>query len=353
MKRLTVLTAAILITSLFANATVWRLNNTPGVNAHFTGTLQEALDEITTGDTIYVEPSMTAYGDASITKQVTLIGAGYWLAENDTTQAYKQESKVGRLVFDQGSQGSLISGLYVSKTMSISNSGLIDIKVNDITIQRCYIYLIGYYSSTIYVDGNRNNVFIMQNWIYAHANAQASIYGIRFSGIPQNAVVKNNFIRSIGGPEPYCIYMNMENSDNLLFMNNILWGNIVSYNASHINNISLSGTLNAAGGNFTANNLCNGTQYPDENGNLQEIDMTTVFLDHDKYIDNGYLFVFGSPAIGAGINGGDCGAFGNGFDGTPYVLSGIPNIPSIFEFTAPIITDTIPLQINIKAISRN
>jgi hypothetical protein len=98
--------------------------------------------------------------------------------------------------------------------------------------------------------------------------------------------------------------------------------------------------------------MCNGTQYPDENNNQQNVDMTTVFVDYEKYIDNGYLLAPGSPAAGAGISGGDCGAFGNGTGGDPYILSGMPEIPAIFDATVtPIGTSSLP--VNIKASSHN
>ncbi len=76
--------------------------------------------------------------------------------------------------------------------------------------------------------------------------------------------------------------------------------------------------------------------------------MSTVFVDHDLYIDNGYILTDNSPAIGAAINGGDCGVFGY----YPYILSGMPEIPAVFEATViPIGTSSLP--VNIKAISHN
>lgn len=109
--RISFLTAIFFI-SVVANATVWRVNNRPGVDAHFT-TLQAAIDGATAGDTLYVEGSTTSYGAGIFDKQLVVIGAGYWLAENDTTQAYKENSQVGRLTFNTGSEGSTVEGLYI------------------------------------------------------------------------------------------------------------------------------------------------------------------------------------------------------------------------------------------------
>ena len=48
--------------------------------------------------------------------------------------------------------------------------------------------------------------------------------------------------------------------------------------------------------------------------------------------DNRYELKAGSPAIGAGVGGIDCGAFGGE---TPYKLSGIPFVPLIYQVNAP------------------
>ncbi len=59
--------------------------------------------------------------------------------------------------------------------------------------------------------------------------------------------------------------------------------------------------------------------------------MTTVFITGGS-TDGKYQLKEGSPAKGGGLNGVDCGVFGGS---TPYVLSGIPPGPSIYEASAP------------------
>ena len=64
--------------------------------------------------------------------------------------------------------------------------------------------------------------------------------------------------------------------------------------------------------------------------------MTSVFVDYSgslgKSDDAKWMLKAGSPAIGAGVSGVDCGAFGGV---TPYVLSGVPNLPHIYEAAIP------------------
>ena len=72
-----------------------------------------------------------------------------------------------------------------------------------------------------------------------------------------------------------------------------------------------------------------------------------VFEDHTSGIDYGLVLKTGSPAIGAGMNGVDCGIFGGN---QPYVLSGIPPIPSIFEINYTAVgSSAVPIQVNLKA----
>lgn len=363
MKKTHLLYVAFFICIQSASATVWRVNNLTNVDADFT-TLQAAIDGAVDGDTLYVEGSATPYGDGTFAKKLMVIGTGYWLEENDTTQAFKYTSSVGKLVFNDGSQGSVVQGLYIYYTLT-SAFNVIEINTDNITIERNYIY--AYNTSTspgsvlgnaIYLGANTSNIDIRHNWIDARVNHNSFSYsgvtaiGVYVAGIPENTVIKSNFIRSYrsssyGGY--YAIYFATNNSNNeLMVSSNVMWGSIRTYYTYHYENILVSGTYYIGTGDESYNNLCDGTQYPNTNNNQQNVDMTTVFVDHDLYIDKGYLLAPGSPAIGAAMNGSDCGAFGD----YPYILSGMPDIPAVFEATVvPFGTTTLP--VNIKATSHN
>lgn len=99
---------------------------------------------------------------------------------------------------------------------------------------------------------------------------------------------------------------------------------------------------------MNSNNICDLTQYPNENGNQQSIVMSTVFEDYTTFIDNGYILKAGSPAIGTGVLGVDCGPFGTN---DPYVLSGMPPIPAIFDFEMNQTIGTSTIPVTIKSMS--
>jgi hypothetical protein len=64
-----------------------------------------------------------------------------------------------------------------------------------------------------------------------------------------------------------------------------------------------------------------------------------------------FHLIEGSPAIGYGQYGVDCGAFGAD---APYVLSGLPPIPHIFETNIPVSgTSNSGLPVNVKIKSQN
>ncbi len=341
------------------SATIWQVSNQHSA-ADFAW-LQDAVNAASSGDTIYVGGSPNAQGDATINKKLTIIGVGFWLDENDTTQAYKEPSRIGRLTFNPGSEGSLIEGLY----LYFKGGGwtLIVVNTDSITIQKNYIKGFmdgGWYDggNVIYINGDRNNITVQQNYISSqiYNSHNSTVFCIYVSGIPNNLIIRHNLIDSFnsGGEGGfYSIYMNNDNYafDSFLY-NNVIWGNMQTYYTVHTNNILVSDNYSLGYGDSAYNNLCNGTQYPDNNNNHLNIDMSNVFIDYVKYIDNGYFLAPGSPALGAGLNGGDCGVFDNGLGGQPYVLSGMPAIPAIFEATIET-TGTTSIPGTIKATSHN
>lgn len=368
MRKITSFSILTILLALNVNAKVWRVNNRPNMDPDFT-TLQAAIDSAAWGDTLNIEPSPTSYGNGTFTKKLTVIGAGYWHAENDTTQFYREESEVAILTFNAGSQGSSIAGLYVyGGNFQVANWKLIAINTDSITIQRNKIYGLTNIPSpntgySIHINGNLNGIVIQQNWIESYINdgnnySTRTIYGIYFSGVPLNTILRNNFIRSIRGYSNvgyYSIsYPTNSPSTELFISNNVIWGPINTYYTIHTNNILLDGTYNNGTGDQTHNNLCNATQYPVtgqfHQNNQQNIAMNTVFVNSTKYIDNGYFLKEGSPAIGAGLSGGDCGVFSDDSGATPYLLSGIPGIPAIFDVAVkPMGVSTIPITIKAKS----
>jgi len=348
-KQITLLTTIVIFISMTANATVWRVNNRPNVDADFT-TLSSAVAGATAGDTLYLEGSPFNYGGASFSKQLTVIGSGFWLNENDSTQFYNESSKVGALIFYNGSQGSVIEGLDISFYGNAVTA--IAIHTNNITIRRNRINPISgahvsYYAYCIYVHSTSSSLTMEQNWFEPVSGYVDHGRGIVFSSYCTNTIIRNNIIKC--DTNEWAISMvTVNEAASLIISNNAIMGKLNTFYSSHFNNILLWGEYLNGPGDINSNNLCDGIQYPAVNGNQQNVVMTTVFEDYTTYIDNGYPLKAGSPAIGAGVLGVDCGPFGTN---DPYLLSGMPPIPAIFdvEMTQSIGTTTLPVTIKAKS----
>ncbi len=295
-----------------------RVNNNPGIDADYTN-LQDANDNASNGDTIYVEGSETEYFGADINKSVTIIGPGYLLTENPNTQANGLESKFsGNINFNEGSAGSSIIGC------NLGNYGYMFINVDEVKIIRCFVN--GIYPSYI---GEITNIVILQNYIIKEIKTASSSSSIT------NSIISNNIILG------YILFSS--NSGSIQIANNVFSANpnfsIDCYNSTIQNNIICNERANAIytnSGNTIINNILayDGT---DDNGNLYNIDMLNVFTAYNDYsagisTDGKWQLKAGSPAIGAGVADVDCGAFGGA---EPYVLSGLPNLPHIYEATIP------------------
>ncbi|MBN3036506.1 MAG: hypothetical protein JW861_13045 [Bacteroidales bacterium] len=339
------------------HATIWRVNGNPNIDADFHG-IQTAINDpyVFPGDTIYVEGYANSYGDFTVLKPLVLIGPGYFLNDNDTTQAIKYEAIIGAVTFEIGSEGSVLAGFYLYAIES--GYKLIQINTQGITISRNRIYTVFQSTTTkcgilITNYGSVENV-IAQNFIYTKntgGSQSAPAYGICCEGGNQNVVIKNNRIEVSpqGNGVKRAIGIATEDPNAQIFIyNNVFEGDLSTHYSVLYNNILIDGAV--SGNNNTYEyNICNGTQFPAGNGNQQNINPVLVFVDYLSDIDNGYMLLPNSPASGTGMNGVDCGIFGGN---TPYALSGIPAVPSIFEINyTGVGSASVPIQVNLKAKS--
>ena len=195
-------------------AKIWRVNNTPEVDADF-NTAQEAHDGASNGDTLYFEGSPDSYGDLTSIKKLVILGPGYFLGENKGHQANLCSAKLSTIYLKKeagrtaspgsdaieasSSAGTVICGTEVS--------GGLYIYTPSNTIQRCKLnsaYLKTGSSTTSPISGefypiNSNNTVIIQNYIY---------------------------------------WLSIDHADNIVFSNNICSGGI--NNDSYSNNITCS-----------------------------------------------------------------------------------------------------------------
>lgn len=323
------LVMAFALITLNVQATVWRVNAAPGASAHYTS-LQAAHDAATTvnGDTIYVEGSPFSTGGITCTKQLTIIGSGYYLDQNPQTQANPMNSLIdGYVYMNTGSAGSKIMGCYINYPCYISD--------NNITFERNRF---SYGNYSIYGYGsNISNIRILRNY-FENNYYYTSIY---FPYNATNVLISNNYV---GG------YISTGSNFEGFVTNNVISGGISLSNATFANNISTYNYSFTFNNCVISHNIGEGTQFGNQNGNQQNVPMTNVFLGATgNSTDGQWQLKAGSPAIGAGEGGVDCGMFGGAY---PYVLSGMPPIPAVYYYNAPSMP-TNSINVSIKAKSHN
>ena len=331
MKTIT-LTSVLLALNVAVFATVWRVNPTPGSSAHFT-TLQAAHDNasVVNGDTLYFEGSAFPAGSIAFYKKLTIIGSGYFLSENPQTQFNQAPSIIdGYVYFYNGSQGSQIIGCTFQ-------NGAIYIYTDEITLERNYFnfWWHGYY---IYATGNVSDISILSNYIKTSAPGSWSI--LYFPNSHSNILISNNYLEGIVSTSTYFTGM---------FTNNIFNGPVTVYNSTLINNIAIT-TPVTLDNCVTSYNIGTSTQFGNENGNLENVPLGSIFVGlSGNSTDGQWQLKEGSPAIGAGEGGADCGIFDGAY---PYVLSGLPPIPAIYDLNSQSLPGST-LNVNLKAKSHN
>lgn len=325
-------------------ATIRIVDNNSFDPANFT-TLQAAHDGAVSGDTLYIIGSGSNYGNLTATKQLFIFGPGFFLGENPQTQANPIPAKVGSITFDSGSENSLMTG--------ISFQNQVTVNASNVTFKRNYHYFDNDLSAIITIGNNVSNIFIVQSYIFAsdsnydHSSYYSYARGISVGSNCQNIVIKNNFISNNYSNSASFRVIYAPSTSSIDFQNNVVWGRVTIYNSIAYSNIFRFGNFDG-GGNDSQFNIANGTQFGNLNGNQENINMANVFVNTGS-TDGKWQLATGSPAISAGINGTDCGMFGGP---NPYVLSGVPVIPSIYFFfgsSSGSNSTGLPIQVKIKS----
>jgi len=354
MKKFFLLSVAATLISSLSFATIRRVGYFgPAVAGVDYPNFQAAHDASIAGDTIMMHPG-SKFGTADMTKKLVVIGPGYFLGQNANLQA----NNIG---MDSTSSGTMtlsnatVNGSnFIGCTFSPDAIRIIGIGIENISFLRCWF--LGSSSSVttgIDIRANINNFLFQQcafkerglvavnvggvictnlafiNCLFYTLQGSGSNWGIYLSSGANSGIVQN------------CIF-NKDPSSNLYAFLYGIW----SFNNSIANDIIIAGTGINYQNCIGTNNL-----FPSGNGNLQNQTWANIFTLTGS-TDAQYTLKAGSPAIGAGIGGTNCGIFGGT---TPYKLGGIPSVPTIYALTSPQgNTPTVnTVQINLSTRSNN
>ena len=331
----------IFLSSILLGQNIINVNNTSsGVTTQYT-TIQAAVTAANNGDIIYLYPSSISYGAATINKKLTIIGPGYLVAQNPSLQinTYVSNGIVDNLTFAAGSNGSLVTGVDINVIIMNGQA--------NIAIQRCKLRAYSNLDNTnnILYEGNyfewtgnphsinansNNNGLIIRNNIFATTHSNVGYYDI-VTQPNGTAIVENNVFRW------YCY-----------FHNTIVRNNIFLQNATNV-------IVNNGTGNSYLNNILVGNQTGLGTTNIIAVPEASICQGYPTQgattFDDRFMLKSGSPAIGAGIGGIDCGAFSGS---TPYKLSGIPFVPLIYQVNAPTTGNAATgINVNVKIRANN
>jgi putative flippase GtrA len=369
MKKITPLVIIIisLLGSLQTSAKIWRVNNNPSLNANvlqpstlFNNTNTLADPEAAAGDSVYLEPSGTAYNAFSVNKtNIVILGYGYFLHENTGFQANTNTSRVSSYIeFLATSTGSSVSGVIVDGQVYCTN-------VSNILITRCFIQYLLMNAYTANATGIRMDKCFVRYQLYDQSIAAAvtsvtvNIENCIFSDTTNNAttgvgfgnkirgLLRNNTFNGCG--QIYCYNFYIANN---IVVGNTNFGNVTQAGNNIYRNNILSYPSNATN-TFVTNTLPN-------SGNIFAQNMAPVFVGtpdnvfvsgstYNNRIDKTgstlegrFDLKAGSPALAAGESGTTFGAAtvttpACGASGAtdPYRKGGFPAIPRIYSLTVP------------------
>lgn len=283
---------SLLLTSTIVQAqTVLRVNNTPGSGAPYS-TIAAAVTAAGPNDIIMVEGSNTSYGSITIAKKVTIIGPGYFLAENTGLQATLPSALFDLITLNASSDNSTITGVALG-SLTISNCSNIAITNNQFNS-----------FSNLSLTGTGSNVIVKSNYIRTFSCPGT------FTGV----IVSNNYI---GGGQVVTDQGSFTFSNNLINPN----GTTTLANAIVKNNIFIGWAVGFTGSILSNNVFAQGPVAGADATNIFNVNTSLLFVGLvGNTTDTQWRLRAGSPAIGAGEGGIDCGMYGGA---TPYRPSGI------------------------------
>ena len=325
MKR-TILTLSFVIVAIIATAQ--QIAVVTGNTTKLCQTLADAIEEATSGSTIYLPGGgFQISDDVKITKKVSIIGIGHKpVSENVDGNTVIS----GNLYFNENSDGSAVMGCYISGNVKI---GYDEKSVNNILIKYCNLNAAEVNNTTCTGTVISHNYLRSTSW-FNGASAEFSNNIAHTVWDLDGGIVENNIFTSY---MPYTYsYKIMGNCDNCTISNNIF----LSYSTYYSN---IGGGSNC----LISGNMLRFYSWGDNPINLDATSWNDVFVDYN----NGTI----SPASNFHFKGeylqyeGETGIYG----GTePFNDSVLPPVPYIVSKVIPEQTDAsgkLNIKIRVKA----
>ena len=336
MRQLCIAVLVVLV-SHQAEATIHRVSNTPGSTATFS-TIQAAHDSALPFDTLMVEPwfdpgistpsdSLLGYAPTVISKNVVIIGNGYFNDQLFPERVMPGSSRIQRLSLTSGASGTSIHGVDAAK---------IQIGANGVTVQHSRVQHLRLQSC--------GNAKIQANFI---EGGYPGLPAIALINATFNQVVNNIVIAPVDmlGTDQYCLFVQSGAFGNS-YNHNVFDGGLLSLQDAVMANSIFSGALLQDFGDafiefciFSTTGVV--TEFdsqgiPNTLGNILDptlnnqldIDLLNVFDSSSVSPDGSFDIQPTSVADGTSNDGGNIGAF----DVDGYALGGFAKVPVVALF---------------------
>lgn len=348
---------AILLLSVYANATIRTVSNNPATIAQFS-TVQAAIDASSSGDSIYVHGSVFPYGDFTITnKQLVLIGPGWAPNKNISfTATFNSCTITGAASSNTEIQGFVISSNVTLSTNHPDNIRFIRNKIfgtiligQGATTYTGYLFEGNLFQHLASITGNVNstyqNFLIQNNYFFDHfSSGQIQDF---FNCV--NVIIDHNLWF---GPSSGSVDCFTGNNRSLTITNNIF----VRRNAANLNSFSTFNnniTFGAGTNNpWSVNNNINA------GGNVENQDPQMVAqVSVNGGVDNPLLdfTISAGLANNSGSDGKDMGLLYDATGSLNWVNSRSSRLPIVFSMniTNPTIATGGTLNVQVEARKNN
>ena len=316
------------------NARSWRINHDPEAKADFLS-INDAMKsaDVAEGDVFYLDPGCRLSDQTITRKGVTIYGTG---------NNFEEENPI-------------LSGTTTISASSVTLIGIrfngnidcVDSRSTNKRIERCVVngYIVDAYNSLIqncYITGRvscYNNSKVYNNimyWASSSTNNSLNSY--------QSFICNNTIIR--GGYEKHIISCSNSTIKNNIIINT---NSNVASNGTTYYQRTIDGTSISDGNNIVNNVLSTDeankfADYP-TNKFIGNLPLTDIFVCEGEEGER-FRLKEGSPAIGAGATGNDCGAYGGE---RPYVKWCRPrHMPYIYDAKIPAMPSDDKLNITLK-----
>lgn len=366
MKKIILIGLAVLLLCGTVNATSWRVCSKPEAGANFLSVAEAiASNNVFTGDTLYVEPGHVELNTITVNKKLYIFGPGYdFVGNNINVMNTDQAVFRGSITLDQGSM--LYGTTHVGEIIVASDNAVVsncDIRnsirtrcVSAPKIQNCIIFGDIFFQQDFCSQGT-SYITIQNNIIYGQIRGPYHYATIRNNTIITSENVSDYQSLNISQYQEYTSLRRIENSQ---IYNNIIM-NVSSGYSAVTNENQTTDTLfwseliieSLNEGNSFHNNVVSCKQRPDFLNCIFNATVENVLVWNDaNTLEEKYKHKANGPAVGAGVNGTTCGAYGAVNGSRAYQPAGIPQYrPYIYDANideTPSSNNTINASFKIK-----